>query len=416
MKKLMFVCWAVWLCTSVGAQAKTLYLDPSKTIGAPASRVFEEVTFIPLETTRKSTFGAIKQLVVTDSLFIVLDGDTNALYFFDRRGKFLHKYRIKRYKIRDIQLDRSKNALLIFSLNKNFNIPSVQVQEYLESDTQKDISRFAKATWFYLDNVTAAKTEDLKNFRYAFTNPVRFDKDKFAASFIKAKRTARDTLDYQLKIIDQSAVLQNYFPYNKKTESVYYYSGASQCSIIPTQNDSVLFVTRPFQYEIYTLTPSAITESYKLMLPMDNAVPASFFNADFSSRGEMDTYKMEHPSYAHKIENVIRFKNLMFFDLNLFKGYNRYLFDNKTNLIYDYNKISSDSSSYFLPVSGVIKSFDEAHIYLSLSAKSMFNAKKSSEYRNPQYDDVLTRFFATRKETDNPVLIQLKPKEDLTTK
>lgn len=412
----MFVCLAVWLCLNVSAQAKTLYIDPSKTIGASASRIFDDIKFIPLETTKKSTFGAIRQLVVTDSLFIVLDGDTDALYFFNKRGRFLQRYRIKRYRIRDIQLDRTKNALLIFSLNKNYNIPSVTVQEYLEPDSQKDISKFAKATWFYLDNVAAARTEDLKNFRYAFTNPVRFDKNKFAASFIKAKRNARDTLDYQLKIIDQSTVLQNYFPYNKKTESVYYYAGASQCSIIPTQNDSVLFVTRPFQYEIYTLTPSAISESYKLMLPMDNAVPASFFNTGFSSRGEMDTYKMEHPSYAHKIENVISFKNLMFFDLNLFKGYNRYLFDNKSNLIYDYNKISSDSTSYFLPVSGVIKSFDEEHIYLSLSAKSMFNAKKASEYRNPQYDEVLTRFFATRKETDNPVLIQLKPKEDLTTK
>ncbi len=412
----MFVCGALWLCLNASAQAKTLYVDPSKTVGAPASRIFDEIRFIPLETTKKSLFGAIRQLVVTDSLFIVLDGDTDALYFFNKRGKFLQKYRIKRYRIRDIQLDRTKNALLIFSLNKNYNIPSVKVQEYLEPESQTDISKYAKATWFYLDNVKAARTEDLKNFRYAFTNPVRFDKNKFAASFIKAKRTSRDTLDYQLKIIDNANVLQNYFPYNKKTESVYYFSGASQCSIMPTQNDSVLLVTRPFQYEIYTLTPSAITESYKLILPMENAVPASFFNTGFSSRGEMDMYKMEHAKYAEKIQNVIRFKNLMFFDLNLFRGYNRYLFDNKTNLIYDYNKISSDSSSYFLPVSGVIKSFDEEHIYLSISAKSMFNAKKSSEYRDPQYDEVLTRFFETRKETDNPVLIQLKPKEDLVTK
>ncbi|MBZ4189841.1 6-bladed beta-propeller [Niabella sp. 3A5MI-3] len=412
----MFVCWALGLYSAACAQSKTLYIDPGKTVGAPASRIFDDVTFIPLETTKKSVFGAIKQLVVTDSLFIVLDGDTNALYFFSKKGKFLLKYRIRRYRIRDIQLDRSKNALLIFSLNKNYNIPSNRVQEYLEPDSQKDISKFAKATRFYLDNVAATRTEDLKNFRYAFTNPVRFDRDKFAASFIKAQKNSRDTLDYQLKILSNAEVLQSYFPYNKKTESVYYFAGGSQCSIMPTQNDSVLFVTRPFQYEIYTLTPSAVTESYKLILPMDNAIPASFFDVGFSSRGEMDTYKMEHPSYAGKIENVVGFNNLMFFDLNLFKGYNRYIFDNKSNLIYDYNKITPDSSSCFLPVSGVIKSFDEAHIYLSLSAKSMFGAKKSSEYRNPQYDDVLTRFFATRKETDNPVLIQLKPKDGLVTK
>lgn len=400
-------------CIGTSAQSKTLYIDPSKTVGAPASRIFDDIRFIPLETTRKSIFGAIRQLVVTDSLFIILDNDTNALYFFSKQGKFILKYKIKRYRIRDIQLDRTKNALLIFSINKNYNIPSVKVQEYLESDSQKDISKYAKATWFFLDDVMAEKTEDLTNFRYAFTNPVRFDKDKFAASFIKAKRSNRDTLDYQLKIINNTDVLQNYFPYNKKTETIYYFSGASQCSIIPTQNDSVLFITRPFLYEIYKLTPSSIQETYKLMLPMDNAIPASFFNMNFSSRGEMDTYKMEHSSYASKIENVISFNNLLFFDLNLFRGYNRYIFDNKTNLIYDYNKITPDSSSYFLPVSGTIKGFDSSHIYLSFSAKTMLNSKKSNEYRSPQYNNVLTNFFTNGKESNNPVLIQLKPKDGL---
>lgn len=202
--------------------------------------------------------------------------------------------------------------MLIFSLNKNYNVPSVKIQAYLDADSQKDISRYVKATYFFLDNVLAAKTQEIKDFRYAFTNPVLFDGNRFATSFIKAQKNSRDTLDYQLKIINNKELLQTYLPYNKQSESIFYFSGAAQCTIMPTHNDSVLLITRPFRYEIYTLTPTELKEDYKLVLPIDNAVPASFFTQDFKSRGEMDMYKMEHSSYASQIDNVIQFRNLLF--------------------------------------------------------------------------------------------------------
>lgn len=396
------------------SQSKNLYIDPDKTTGAPASRIFGEMQFIPLQTTKKSIFGAIKQLVITRDYFVILDGDTDALYFFSKKGAFLYKYKIKRFRIQNIQLDHSKNALLIFSQNKNYTIPSVKIQEYLEPDSKKDVSRYVKATYFFLDDVAAAKTQEIKNFRYAFTNPVLFDTNRFATSFIKAKKSSKDTLDYQLKIINSTTQLQSYFPYNKQSESVFYFAGAAQCTIMPTHNDSVLFVTRPFLYRIYTLTPSVLKENYQLILPMENSIPISFFSAGFQSRGEMDTYKMEHPSYASQIENVIRFKNLLFFNLRLFNGYKRYLFNSKLDLIYDCNKIATDSVTCYLPIYGTtVKGFDEDYLYLSLSAKSVLNAKKNIQNRTPQCrNEVLNHFLQTAKETDNPVLIRLKPKTD----
>ncbi|RZL13073.1 MAG: 6-bladed beta-propeller, partial [Pedobacter sp.] len=54
---------------------KTLRLDPSTARGAAASQVFDEVKFIPLETTKESLFGSISQFVVTDGNYIVYDYD-----------------------------------------------------------------------------------------------------------------------------------------------------------------------------------------------------------------------------------------------------------------------------------------------------------------------------------------------------
>ncbi|MBO9619086.1 MAG: 6-bladed beta-propeller [Niabella sp.] len=415
MKKILIAFFALWMAQGSIAQSKTLYIDPSKTIGAPASKLFDDMQFIPLQTTKKCIFGAIRQLVVTRDYFIILDTDTNAIYFFTKTGTFVYKYKIKRFRIQNIQLDHEKNALLIFSLNKNYNVPSVRIQSFLEEDSKKDVSKYVKATYFFLRNVPAAKTQDIKDFRYAFTNPVLFDGNKFATSFIKAQKNNRDTLDYQLKIINSKKLLQTYLPYNKQSESIFYFSGAAQCTIMPTHSDSVLFITRPFRYEIYTLTPTELKENYKLILPIDNAVPASFFTQDFKSRGDMDTYKMDHSSYASQIDNVIQFRNLLFFNLRLFNGYNRYVFDNKLELIYDYNKISSDSSTCYLPLYGTtIKGFDKQYIYLSLPAKSVLNSKAGIQNRTPQCTNpVLNKFLENAREADNPVIIQLKPKEDL---
>ncbi|MBK8087175.1 MAG: 6-bladed beta-propeller [Chitinophagaceae bacterium] len=78
---------------AAGQSAQTLYFDPNSTIGAPASRVFESISYIPLETTRQSLFGQISRLVVTDQYFIIFDYDTQGLYFFDRSGKFIKNIR-----------------------------------------------------------------------------------------------------------------------------------------------------------------------------------------------------------------------------------------------------------------------------------------------------------------------------------
>ena len=412
MKKLILF-FSLFATSVLYAQPQNIYIDPSKTIGTSVSKIFDAVSFIPLETTKQSTFGTINSLVVSENLFIILDKETNGIFFFDKSGKFISKYKIKRYRIRDIQLDRAKNALLIYSFNKNYNVPSTRVQQFLSKGTKKNISKFVKATYYYLDDVVAKRTEDIKDFLYAFTSPVVFNDNKFATSFIKAKKDSKDTLDYQLKLIDQNKVAQTYFPYNKKTESVYYFYGAAQCEIMPTQIDSTLFVTRPFQYSIYTLTPHTLKENYKLILPIANAIPASFFEKKFTRKGEMDDFRMLNRNLAANINNIYSFSDLLFFTINLFNGNNRYVMDKSKNLIYDYNKMSADSTSYFLNVSNTIKSFDRHSLYTTLSAKSILNNSRAIKFISESNNELLKNFVSKNKATDNPIIIQLKTKTTL---
>lgn len=78
-------------CAGISAQhiipidtsnVKTLRVDPDNAFGASASEAFQSATYIPLETTKESTFGKIDKLEITDEYFIVLDENTNSILFF----------------------------------------------------------------------------------------------------------------------------------------------------------------------------------------------------------------------------------------------------------------------------------------------------------------------------------------------
>ncbi|WP_449438730.1 6-bladed beta-propeller [Pedobacter steynii] len=69
----------------------TLRIDPMNANGGNASEIFESVTYIPLETTKESTFGIIEHLEVTDDRFVILDKNTNCILLFKKDGKFVGK-------------------------------------------------------------------------------------------------------------------------------------------------------------------------------------------------------------------------------------------------------------------------------------------------------------------------------------
>ena len=70
---------------------RTLRIDPASSRGAAASQLFDEVQFIPLETTKESMFGSISQLHLTDDSFVIWDYDTKSILIFTKEGKYRAK-------------------------------------------------------------------------------------------------------------------------------------------------------------------------------------------------------------------------------------------------------------------------------------------------------------------------------------
>src|SRR5690606_28131365 len=111
------------------------------------------VNYIPLETTKKSVFGRIRQLLVSADYFIIWDADTNFIYFFDKKGKFVKKYRPPNCTIKSIQLDKERNALFISGSNKNYNFSPAEVEKMMEDPTNKSFARFTWSAFYDLGDI-----------------------------------------------------------------------------------------------------------------------------------------------------------------------------------------------------------------------------------------------------------------------
>lgn len=412
MLRLFWLLFFGFLSEFIWAQPQKLYFDQAYATGAPQSAVFDEVNYIPLETNRESVFGRINQLIVTHKYFIIWDTDTDAIYFFDKEGKFLKKLSDKRNTIKSIQLDKNKNALLIVQLSKSYLPSQKQIQSALDNPFKNSALKYYKSFYYDLNDINAAKTSPIKNLDFIMANPIILNSKYWAFSYIYANKGWDDITDYELKVSDGNKIVQSFFPYSRQKSSIFYGS-PQKISFYNTLNPSYLLFTRPFNYSIYKFSMDTLIEAYQVVFPMANTLPNSFFTQNFESRKAFEDYKQKNAGFVWGLDNIVEFKNLLFFSIDTWRSFNErnFILNKTTNQFLNYNKISADSSNYFLPPTGYrVQYFDENYLYSSVPSSSMFQSYESSKTRNVQYPPTLKVFFEKAKQTDNPVIIQIKPK------
>lgn len=413
MKQIAYTAILVFLTIiQTKAQPQKLFFDPTYATGIPQSRIFDEIKYIPLETKRESLFGRINQLIVTEKYFVILDNDTEAIYFFNEEGKFVRKFKNRGYNIRSIRFDKNRNALLITGINKNFSPFQKDVQAALDNPVSNSSVKYARAIYYDLDDGSFGNIEVVKNFDIVLANPYIFNRNQWVYSYIYANKNWPEAQDYELKVSDGHNTQATYFPYNRKTSSIYY-GNPESISFYKTAQDSTLLFTRPFNYHIYQLTPDSVKELYTVVLPAANTIPTTFFSETFSSRTALEDYKTKNSGFAWGVNNVIDLDRYLFFSLDFFRSFRErnFIFEKKSAQFFNLSKLTADSTNAFLPVTGYsIQYSDKDYLYSSTSSTAMFQNKNSNQKRNPAYDARMKRYFEEGKTDDNPVIIVLKPK------
>jgi len=384
-----------------------LRIDPANAMGGNASDIFEQINYIPLETTPESLFGSIAQLEITDDYYIILDNNTNSILLFDKKGKFHN--RIKgasgEYFWR-FTVDKW-NKQIVYCTNswKTLNFCNFDGKLVRKIDLDK------------------AKIDGLAYFFSRFIGP-----NQVVGYFPHhepdtTKKTYTPALWSMLQFGRADSLYAVAMPFTRaqgKIKSTFY-SNVSQLS--SSGDDATIFFAKPFDYDIYTITPNAIKLNYRLIFPLGNTLPKDFLGTDPAYENRVE-YTNKHPELIHIVNNIYQVnQNLLFWAHSRGQSKEDHMIYNlKSGTLIGYKHILPDAFSYMLPVfddlanafmNNGIAACDGKYIYTDLSSLCMFKSHDENAEQKIKYNDVLADYFKKSTKKDNPVILQLKLKDQL---
>lgn len=408
MKYLLIIC--CFLLGAVGAKAQDvpkIRIDPAHAFGGTVTEYFEEVNYIPLETTKESVFGAISSLAITDSSFVISDNDTHSVLFFKKDGKYISKIKLKEGDYPNVSFQKSTNEIVLNIYNSQ---TQKQIIQYFTPDGIKKETQFVSKS-----NELKNSMSSLGNGYYLNTNGCGLDRGKEPV----------DTTGHFLTIYKGDSVYKKFLPYNQANTpcpcALGYYAIITKSPI-----DSVLYATTIFDNEIYKVTRDTAQKLYKVVFPFNRTFSKELMATKDLKRIDSLRDKMfESKDIITGISNIHFDKNLLLFKISPMvysftngteteKQYN-FIYNVKTEKLVSMERITPDEKSYYLPlIAGSIYmsfnglQYNEGSYYGNISSLAMFTAHENTKYKNPKYPPVLDNYFNTEDRKSNPVIVQMK--------
>jgi hypothetical protein len=386
------------------SNVQTLRIDPSSAMGAPASELFDEIKYIPLETTKESTFGDVHRLRFVDNHYIIFDYDTRAILIFTAEGKYVSKITKSKMPVEkdskkdnevyyfDIEEDNGKNLIMVYGPNSQllFDLSGNYVKKRVVKEDEQ--------TKIYLGNNT----------------------DSFIRGYTKNKK---DTINYSFAFLNGDSVLSTYLPYNTKRYQNDQYFSTSGDNPSFADSKKEFWFTDYYSYNVYKGKANSLALAYRFVFPMNMTLPNGFLEDAKYKNKRMDYFR-DHTEHVYALGNVREVHNKLYFTTASWSS------SAKSNLCYDFatggltslTDIEPDKLSQFLPIndSGMGFSFSGrgfslyqgGYFFTSCSSLAMFKFKEQSADKKPTYTPELANYFKTQSAKSNPVLILLKPKKN----
>lgn len=412
MRKIVLTISLLLCCTSGLAQLTTapqkIMIDIDNAMGGTASKYFETVNYIPLETTKESLFGSIFKLQVTDKYYIILDHATDAILFFNKDGSYHHK--ITRFSFDRIftvvsQPNHKFSPILNFMADPNKHL--IYVMSAFERN----------ALYIYTEEGTrigkTIRPQTIHDF-FLLSDGTQFSKLERPSS---GEKLASFT-PYDIAYTRDTAAPPHYlFPVNFKSDALLDDGSWNVNCFNGASNDSVCLYIPDMDYNLYELDKSGIRNQYQLLFPQQYALPPHFATDSI--------YTNKRKEYLHNkklltsIWHAFKVGNCLFLDIRIHNSENRQggffslLYSLTTSRLITLDRISPDDKTYQLPVSGYMRSeilgCDGGSLYTSFPSMMMFQMKSDMGDQHPPFSKAMEEYFKTQDRKSNPVLVQLIP-------
>lgn len=390
-------------------QEEKLYLDPENAPGAKASVLFSAIELIPLQTTRESYFNNIQEFLVTPYHFIFLDEASNSVLIFDKQGRFIHKYRKKRYKIQSIQYVNSRNALFIRGRNKNYTIPEVKAQEMIHKAKRADYSKYISLELLHLDKEAGFRQEPLPVSRFTL-NPTYYMNGKFLVVNGRYNKYINDTVAYHLQLVNGNRIEQSYFPFLNLPRLAPYFDDIG-FAIDNTTSDTVFLLQKEFDNTIYRMTPDSLYARYPFVFPADQTMPGEINSMLFKNNIEYTNFKNKNIKAYNSFYNMLEHGPVVFYSATT-GNYTRksFLFNKQNNKLYDLGKVTSDSSIYNMPnrILSMISEQDSEYVYTRISTADLIKERENIISKTPELPEATKKMLLGLDKFDNAIIVRLK--------
>ena len=131
----------------------------------------------------------------------------------------------------------------------------------------------------------------------------------------------------------------------------------------------------------------------------------------------------ENPSFITGLDKIHLINNFLVFQIKNneinFDASNGFIYNLRSGDLVSISKSTPDKQNSYLPFLGNSFAYDgfltedNKYLFTQVSSLEMFQAKENTASKNPVYDPVLENYFKTENRKSNPVIVQLKPKENL---
>ncbi|MFP5078988.1 6-bladed beta-propeller [Pedobacter sp. JCM 36344] len=382
---------------------RTLRIDPFSARGAAVSQIFDEVNFIPLETTKESLFGSIGQLRIAGENYIIWDYDTKSILIFTKEGKY--KGKINGSKIEKDPDNKDNQDFWGFTI---------------VNENDQEVIKISSGRYDLYFDLNAKVIKKVK--REAYKTAERFsDGTVLERGYLDKKD--KDSTYYEIGLIKDNQKIKSYFPYSiDRYKHDEFWTGGE--TLTNYGNPDEYFYINTYEPNIYKVTPKSLSLAYKIIFPANNSLPSDFKNNPLYV-GKRQEYFEKNPKVFYAVSSVYQIGDNLYFKVNSF-SFSRdekkaFILNLKSNALSSISDIEPDSISQFLPLTdaGVhydfankgFHLFDRNYFYTSYSSLVLFGFKDQNEGKSRKYDPVLTEYFKTQNKKSNPVIIQLKPKK-----
>ena len=415
------------LTTVMGKSQSTptsLRIDPANARSGTVSQLFDEINYIPLETTKESLFGDIYSLVVTDKYFIIMDVSTTSILLFDKKGKYHAKITNKKLTIKSLVYEKNNDRILVYLINEKAITPEAEDKMRKNpSELISSIKKYVSARYYDTDGMQLIDSVPDTAISISSVTASKLWQDFTASDFYLADTRLPDSTAYQLNIYKKGKLYKSYFPYNTKKDIATCGGFGFSNGLCKSKNDSTIYFTRPFDYSIYKLTPNTINPIYKFIFPLQNTVPQSYFKDSVSTEAEFRKYLTANPGFITGLNQIHLFNGFLLFKINNnesgFDQSNSFIYNLKSGDLISVNKSTPDKQNSYLPFLGnsfsneSFSAIDNKYLFNHVSSLEMFQAKEKTAGKNPVFSPVLENYFQTQNRKSNPVIVELKLKENL---